>query len=498
MVAAKLRVESRDQAGGHVIPARFYLTDAAGKQYSPAGAITYDKREEHHFISAGVFDIEIPPGPYTLTCERGPEYRAYTTSIEAQAGDERTITVSLVRWIDMNQHGWYSGDLHNHRPIAQMPQLLLADDLNLAPTLTEWIWEDRPNSTAPQNVTSAIQQVDATHVFSVFDEEIERLEQGPGAVDLLGLHSVIPFHGYRLYPPNDEFCKLAQAQHGYVDLEKIVWRDSAALVALGLADFAGVVYNHFNRHNVMFETDPWGMIPKERAEFSTVAGMPLWAMEVYYRFLNCGFRLPVSAGSASGVMAAPLGYNRVYVKLSEPFRYESWFRALKSGRSFGTNGPMLFLTVNGKEPGEELRLPEGAAVPLRIQAGASSAGTLDRLEILFKGRVIKTASARDAQGKLSAEFDFPVRETGWLAARAFEKPGTTIHFAHTSPVYVRRRGSSGLVAQDARYCINWMDREIAFYQKEPGFRSAEDRQAMIAFFNKARAVYENLGRRASA
>jgi hypothetical protein len=110
----------------------------------------------------------------------------------------------------------------------------------------------------------------------------------------------VPFEGYRLYPPSDRFCEAAHAQGGYVDAEKIVWRDVAALVALGHIDFAGIVHNHFNRHDVEFETDSWGMIPKDRPELNTVSGMPLWSMEVYYRFLNCGFRLPVSAGSASG------------------------------------------------------------------------------------------------------------------------------------------------------------------------------------------------------
>lgn len=85
----------------------------------------------------------------------------------------------------------------------------------------------------------------------------------------------------------------------------IVWRDGAALAALGLIDFVGIVHNHFNRQDVELETDRWGMIPKFRPEFDTVAGMPLWSMEVYYRLLNCGFRLPVSAGSASGVKASP-------------------------------------------------------------------------------------------------------------------------------------------------------------------------------------------------
>ena len=49
--------------------------------------------------------------------------------------------------------------------------------------------------------------------------------------------------------------------------------------------------------------------------------MPLWSMEVYYHLLNCGFRLPVSAGSASGVKASPLGYNRVYARVSGAFSY---------------------------------------------------------------------------------------------------------------------------------------------------------------------------------
>jgi len=88
-------------------------------------------------------------------------------------------------------------------------------------------------------------------------------------------------------------------QGGYIDAEKIVWRDGAALAALGLIDFVGIVHNHFNRQDVELETDRWGMIPKFRPEFDTVAGMPLWSMEVYYRLLNCGFRLPVS-GNRSG------------------------------------------------------------------------------------------------------------------------------------------------------------------------------------------------------
>jgi hypothetical protein len=482
-----LTVKTRDTATGRSVPARFYLVDRAGKHWTSPGALEYNKPGENHFIAPGSFQIQVPPGEYKLSAERGPEYRAWTGTVTGQTGQSRTVTVPLARWIDMNHRGWYSGDLHNHRRADEMPQLLLAEDLNLAPTLTDWIWEDAPVSHPPRT-TDAIRSVDATHVYSVLDKEVERLEQGPGAVDLLGLRSTIPFDGYRLYPPNDVYCALAHAQGGYVDAEKIVWRDTAALVALKAIDFAGIVNNHFSRGAVELETDRWGMIPKERPEFDTIAGMPLWSMEVYYRFLNCGFRLPVSAGSASGVKASPLGYNRVYVRLHEPFSYEGWFRALKAGRSFATNGPMLFLTVNGQDPGATLSAP----ARLRIRAEASSAGRLDRLEILFGGKVIKSVPAH-ASSRAAVDFEYEPQESGWVAARCFEQPGATIRFAHTGPVYVQSEKARDATA-DAQFFLDWIDREIRFYKAAEGFRSPAHREAMLSFFAKARAVYAKLAR----
>ncbi len=471
-----------------VQPTRFYLDDSNGKSWAPDGAIRYVRGEEKHFVVKNGFEIHVPAGSYTLIAERGLEYRPFRQTLDARAGEERKIRVELSRWIDMNRLGWYSGDLHNHRRPEEVPLLLLAEDLNLAPTLADWIWENGQNSTPPET-TDAIRQVDATHAYSVLDKEVERLKNGPGAVDLVGLHSRIPFAGYLLYPPNDTFTKLAHAQGGWVDAEKIVWRDAAALVALGQVDFAGIVHNHFSRQGVETETNSWGMIPKDRPEFNTPAGMPLWAMEVYYRFLNCGFRLAVSAGSASGVKAAPLGYNRVYVKLNGPFSYDNWFRALKAGRSFATNGPILFLTVDGADPGGVLRFGQKGPRRVRIHAEASSLNPMDRLEVLFKGKTIRTVKGT---GKLEADFTTEIGETGWFAARAFEKPDRAIRFGHTSPVYAEFPGDAGMVRQDAQFFIDWIDRDMAFYRNLPEFRAPADRDAMLALYSSARQVYAKL------
>ena len=492
-----LHVTIVDRATGKPVPARCYLTDSTEQFWSPVGAINYVKPPERNFITSGEFKIALPGRVYKLEVERGPEYRRVTREIAIHSGESKEETVAIERWINMNARGWYSADLHNHRDWREMPQLLLAEDLNLAPTLTQWVWENDYISKAPPVDTkaTAFTQVDDTHVYSIVDTEIERLRDGPGAVDLVGLTAPISFGGYLLFPPNDTFAERARKRGGYIDAEKITWRDAAALVALGDVDFAGIVHNHFNRHGVETETDPWGMIPKGKPEYETPVGMALWTMDVYYKFLNCGFKLAVSAGSASGVKPSPLGFDRVYAHLSEKFGYRAWFRALKAGHSFATNGPMLFLTVNHHEPGDTVSIPATAgktARHMKAHVEASSARELDRVEIVWKGKVVRSVAAAEPSMSISADYEFDASETGWLAARAFEKPGAVVRFAQTSPVYVQVGASRGVVAEDVKFCLDWIDREIQFYKNHQGFKTESDREATLNFFRKARGVYAGL------
>ena len=268
--AGRVRVETRDRATGQLVAARVYLTDVAGAPRTPPNAIAYDKRDEHHFVATGGFELELPSGDYRLVVERGTEYLPASADTRDWIGSDRAPH-NLAESLDRHEPPPLAlGDLHNHRRVEEMPVLLQAEDLNLAPTLTDWIWEEWRSWPPHRRCSTRSARLAGRHRYSVLDKEVERLEAGPGAVALLGLRSPIPFEGYRLYPPNSVFCARARMQGGYIDAEKIVWRDGAALAALGLIDFVGIVHNHFNRQDVELETDRWGVIPKFRPEFDTV------------------------------------------------------------------------------------------------------------------------------------------------------------------------------------------------------------------------------------
>jgi TolB protein len=72
--------------------------------------------------------------------------------------------------------------------------------------------------------------------------------------------------------------------------------------------------------------------------------VPLW-----YRLLNCGFRLTASAGTdcfLNRIKSRVPGGDRVYVKLDGPLDYSAWIENLRAGKSFVTNGPMLTLRAD--------------------------------------------------------------------------------------------------------------------------------------------------------
>lgn len=498
MESGRLTVRLQDSDAGPE-PARFYLTDSRGRLVVPVGAAHYSMSPEHHFVIGHDFSIELPAGYYSIRVERGPEFQPWESWVNLVAGGTETITPAPTRWIDMNSLGWYSGDVHNHRPAHEMPELMRAEGLNMSTAIADWFFDDAVLDQIPTDGPSLRRAGPSTY-FRVFDKEIERLWDGLGAVCLLNLERPLPFKGYRLHPTVEQVCRLARQEGGHVDAEKPFWRDMPALAALGLLDTIGVVHNLFTPHGVeLARTQPdesahWGMYTVGRPSLADPFGMALWGMQIYYRLLNCGFRLGISAGSASGVRPSPPGFSRVYVHLGKRFRAREWWRQLRIGRSFATNGPMIFLDVSGRAPGAHIALHRGARV--HVTARAVSSRPLERIDIVVGGEVV--ASGIPAEGEPTTEchvdVDHEVSNSGWMVARCFERYQGGPRFAHTSPVYLDVAGEPARNRNDAAFFERWMRDQAAFYRGHPGFRTRAHRKSVIDMFEIARSHYRAIAR----
>jgi hypothetical protein len=218
-------------------------------------------------------------------------------------------------------------------------------------------------------------------------------------------------------------------------------------------------------------------------------------MEIWYRLLNCGFRLAVSAGSDSFTNVVDHytpGGGRVYVHSGERLNYEQWVQAYKQGRSFGSNGPMLFFTVNGKEPGEEIRLSqEGARV--RVAARVRTQVPIEKVEVVANGQVV---ASRDALGRneITLDEELKLDRSSWIALRAYGPWDRLVvndlqTFAHTSPVYVYLDNQPIAVREDLRFYIDWIGKLIERVKTRARFSTEARRQEVIELFGKALEEY---------
>ncbi|SDL51288.1 hypothetical protein SAMN04488514_1011067 [Kriegella aquimaris] len=83
----------------------------------------------------------------------------------------------------------------------------------------------------------------------------------------------------------------------------------------------------------------------------------------YYDYLNLGFRITAAAGSDIP-WGSTLGEVRTFVFTGDTFSADSWFKGLKKGHTFVSNGPALFLEADGSLPGTEITLSKGSVTNL--------------------------------------------------------------------------------------------------------------------------------------
>ena len=201
--------------------------------------------------------------------------------------------------------------------------------------------------------------------------------------------------------------------------------------------------------------------------------------------LNAGLRIPPSAGSASGVIHNPVGYNRVYVHLDGEPGYEAWWEGLRAGRSFVTNGPLLRVKANGRWPGHVFRAAAGESLDVAFEVQLDGRDPINRIEIIRNGAIAQTISPTDWRRTRSLG-TMRVNESGWFLVRVIAEVADTFRFASTGPFHVEvGDGPPRISRASAQFFLDWV-RERAAKINLP---DAQQRAEVLTFHTEAEAYW---------
>jgi len=476
--AATLTLLVKD-AGGDSLPCRIHFQDKNGKPQRPDGLPFF----RDHFVCPGRAVLELPAGKYSFAIERGPEYEGIDGEIELADNDRREVTFTLKRIADLAKLGWHAGDLHVHRPVEDIRLLMQAEDLHVAPVITWWnnrnLWKDKP---IPERL---LQRFDSNRLYDVMAGEDER--EG-GALLFFHLKKPLEITGSsREFPSPMKFVAEARRHKKiWIDIEKPFWWDVPVWLASGQVDSIGLANNHMCRSR-MYEDEAWGR-PRDSKRLPAPRGNGYWTQEIYYDTLNCGLRIPPSAGSASGVLPNPVGYNRVYVHTGKQLSYDGWWDGLKAGRSFVTNGPLLICRANGELPGHVFAADPGKEVEIQFDVSLVTGDHVTAFEIIRDGKIVRRVPIE--KGNEKGEFGtLKFRESGWFLVRAIADNPRTFRFASTAPFYVEvGKQKRRISRKSAKFFLDWVDERIARVEKN--VTDAGQREEVIAHHRSARTFWQ--------
>ncbi len=413
-----VHVRITDAATNKPTPLRIRFLDERGASHVPFGRLAQFAEQpgvevggsvrlgtERFVYIDGACEIRLPAGLILVEGAKGPEYTPLRRQVTLGPG-QISLRLGVERWIDLRAEGWYSGDT---RALALSPHAALlegaAEDLAVVNLLAE---ETAAHGDMPVSLPNLLAFSGTVPALASPGHlvVVNTLNGHPslGTVSLLNSHRAV--YPLRFGAPGADdwsvadWCDQCHRKRGLV-----IWPDLPRLrpeTPQGEALAALIL----------------GKI--DAFEISRFADIEPATLADWYRLLNCGFRLPLAGGSGKNSNTTALGAVRTYARL-EPgsdFSYVAWIEALRSGRTFVTNGPLLTLTVAERDSGAVIAIPAGGQT-VRVRTAVRSATPIEQVEILFNGYLI---AAKEACQTIS-------RQRCWKSRRLSAKAAGSRHAA---------------------------------------------------------------------
>ena len=491
----------------------------------------YDEYPDFYFhpqvYRANGEHVFLPPGTYTVTYTRGPEYLPQTKAINVPDGvDSMTVSFDLKRWINLTKLGWYSADHHIHgagcshyekpaegvKPGAMWRQVL-GEDLNIGASLawgpswyhqkTFFTGQDEPFSTAQNRLRNDVEvsgfpSSDNGHLVLL------RLTDD----DYPGTKTIQDWPSWTL-----PIMQWAKAQGGVVGYAHSGWglepvTPTRALPFYEMPKMDGIGANEFIVTMTQNVVD----------FYSAGDTPPSWELTMWYHSLNSGFQPKLSGETDFPcIFDERVGLARSYFQTDGPLTYDAFVEAIKKGRAYVSDGHsyLMNFAVNGQQTGignSQLSMVRkqtvaitatvAAYLPARQDAVGEAIAASDPnsqpywhverarvgtsrkvgVELIVNGFSVDTTEIL-ADGTLNqVRFAYPITRSSWVALRVYPS-------AHTNPIFIEIGGKPVREAKSIAWCRKAVDQ--CWKAKEKNIRPAERPAAKIAY-DRARAVYDAL------
>jgi hypothetical protein len=471
----RLAFRSRD---GRYIPPYGHRTEINDGWFQDYGADIKLMDTSFAYID-GSFQVDLPVGEVYVEMTKGFEYDVVRQKLKIDSA-QRELKLEISRFTDHRSKGWVTADPHVHF-ISSATAVLegQAEGLNLVNILAAHLGD----------LFTSIGDLAHGPITSRDGETIVRVGT-ENRQHILGHLGLLGGNGEPVFP-----MSASGPQESY--LGDPLWSSMAEWADACREREGLVVAVHFPYPTgeiaadiVLGKIDAVELFPYSE-DFNTLCFYD------WYHYLNCGYRLPGVGGTDKMGAYMPVGANRTYAYLGhQEFTFENWAKAVRSGNTFMTSGPLLSFQADGQVPGEEITLGPGGGT-VEVLAEAKCFVPIHHLEIVQNGRVVARREEHGGVREITLKESIHADGPGWLAARCGSRLGPTTSWnfkvmAHTSPVYVRVPGQEIFSAPAAAYLLTLMEGSQAWVEHLATRPDAEQYEKVRKVFLDAR---ERLHRR---
>lgn len=465
--------------------------------------------------------VRLPAGYYTIQFNGGPETLPHTREVEVNAQAPAELAFQLDRWIDPAKFGWYSGDHHVHAAGCShymnptegveprdMIRQILGEHLNIGSVLT-WGPDYYYQKQFFSGHDDPLSQPDR---LMHYDLEVSGFPSShAGHIVLLKLQQQDYPNTKRIedWPTWDlPIFRWAKSQGAITGFAHSGWGlqvQTKDLPTYDMPGFDGIGANEY----IVDVTHP-GMV-----DFISAVDTPyVWELNIWYHTLNVGFRTKISGETDFPcIYDGRVGIGRTYAKLGGELSYAAWLDSLKAGRSYVSDGKthLIDFQVNGAEVGgADVRMSAPGTVKVKVKAAAylpvipneeirglpydqkpywdverARVGNTRQVpvEIVVNGTAMAKKNIAADGTPHDLEFDVPVSESSWIAARVLPS-------AHTNPIFALV-GNKPVRAskRSAEWCLDAVNQ--CWSQKAPRIAVSDLGEAKKAY-DHAREVYRKL------